>query len=679
VQVNNVYKGVGMKEGLVQILVEGGFAQSESNIKEMVEVPFYLEDAVHTPKFNAIGQKGIIAGKMTSIDKGIKWNKTIENNIVIENTLRIGKKVGKQVPDIEKLSLDDEAAYKVLQDAHTTGVFQLESTGMKRYLKQLKPTVFEDIIAMVALYRPGPMEYIPDFIAGKHGTREVKYLHPKLEPILKNTYGVAVYQEQLMQIARDLAGFTLGEADVLRKAVGKKIKELVDGQRVKFVEGCEKTGVGRAIGEKVFAFIEPFAGYGFNRSHAACYALIGYQTAYLKAHFPAEFMAALLTSDQGDTDRIAIEVREAREIGIDVLPPDINESFDTFAVIKGDNDKEHIRFGLNAVKNVGVQAAEEIVAERKRHGKYTSLEDFMERVQTKDLNKRTIEALAKVGAFDGLSERKTVLDNLDAILTHGKELRALKETHSQSLFNDMPLPEMRIPLRETAHSTKQERLAWEKELLGLYVTDHPMTEYTDYLKKTAVEIGQLEKIADGKHVTIGGVITSARKSLSKSGQPLYFVTLEDMSGRVDVLVFGKTAERVAGLLNEDTIILVDLKIARKDGLLRLAADDVRPMSMTTIAHFERVSRTHEKYHSDQAPLPSKPSPCIIIHCADTANSRLFDEIGKTLRHLPPGPVGINLRLLGQTIKTSFSIVSDPATMQMLSTLSGVERVEETIA
>lgn len=602
----------------------------------------------------------------------------LKNLTIIENTLRIGKKVGKEVPDIEKLPLDDEAAYKVLQDAHTTGVFQLESTGMKRYLKQLKPTVFEDIIAMVALYRPGPMEYIPDFIAGKHGTREVKYLHPKLEPILKNTYGVAVYQEQLMQIARDLAGFTLGEADVLRKAVGKKIKELVDGQRVKFVEGCEKTGVGRAIGEKVFAFIEPFAGYGFNRSHAACYALIGYQTAYLKAHFPAEFMAALLTSDQGDTDRIAIEVREAREIGIDVLPPDINESFDTFAVIKGDHGKEHIRFGLNAVKNVGTQAAEEIVAERKRHGKYTSLEDFMERVQTKDLNKRSIEALAKVGAFDGLSERKTVLDNLDAILTHGKELRALKETHDQSLFSGMPLPEMRIPLRETTHSTKQERLAWEKELLGLYVTDHPMTEYTDYLKKTAVEIGQLEKIADEKRVTIGGVIISARKSLSKSGQPLYFVTLEDMSGRVDILVFGKTAERVAGLLNEDTIILVDLKIAHKDGLLRLAADDVRPMSMTTLANFERVSKTHEKYQSDQTPPPNQPNPYIIIHCADTADSRLFDEIGKTLRQLPPGPVGINLRLLGQTIKTSFSIVSNPATRQSLAALSGVEKIEETI-
>lgn len=599
----------------------------------------------------------------------------LKNLTIIENTLKIAKKVGKEVPDIEKLPLDDEAAYKVLQDAHTTGVFQLESTGMKRYLKQLKPTVFEDIIAMVALYRPGPMEYIPDFIAGKHGTKQVQYLHPKLEPILKNTYGVAVYQEQLMQIARDLAGFSLGEADVLRKAVGKKIKELVDGQRVKFVEGCEKTGVGRAIGEKVFAFIEPFAGYGFNRSHAACYALIGYQTAYLKAHFPAEFMAALLTSDQGDTDRIAIEVRESREIGIDVLPPDINESFDTFAVIKSDDGKEHIRFGLNAIKNVGTVAAEEIVKERKKGGKFTSLENFMERVQAKDLNKRTIEALAKVGAFDSISERKIVLENLDAILTHGKELRTLRETHGQSLFGDMPLPEMKIPLKESIRSTKEERLRWEKELLGLYVTDHPMTEFADYLKKAATEIGHLEKESDGKRVSIGGVITSARKSLSKTGQPLYFVTLEDMTGRVDLLVFGKTAERVAGLMVEDEIVMADLKITRKDGLLRLAADDVRRMNREVVDDFARVTKTHEKYNHGKIEEPKPAKEFLTVHCEDSADSKLFDAIGKTLRHLPPGSVGVSLRLLDQTIMTSFSIEKTPETLQALEALPGVTKVE----
>lgn len=386
----------------------------------------------------------------------------LKNLTIIQNTLRIVRALGKlplllerlglnsetaTVADImSRLPLDDDATYKLLQDAHTTGVFQLESTGMKRYLKQLKPSVFKDIIAMVALYRPGPMEYIPDFIGGKHGTKQVKYLHPKLEPILKNTYGVAVYQEQLMQIARDLAGFSLGEADVLRKAVGKKIKELVAEQREKFVDGCIKTGVGKTIGEKIFTFIEPFAGYGFNRSHAACYALIGYQTAYLKAHYPAEFMAALLTSDQHDTDRVAIEVREAREIGLEVLPPSINESFEDFAVIVGDDKKERIRFGLSAIKNVGSICAEEIVKARKKDGRFATIESFVERVQTKDLNKRSLEALIKVGALEDFDERNRLVVSIDDILRHAKNLKTLADTHQNSLFGEMAMPESKIQL-----------------------------------------------------------------------------------------------------------------------------------------------------------------------------------------------------------------------------------------
>jgi DNA polymerase-3 subunit alpha len=298
----------------------------------------------------------------------------------------------------------------------------------------------------------------------------------------------------------------------------------------------------------------------------------------------------------------------------------------------------------------------------------------MARVQTKDLNKRTIEALAKVGAFDSLSERKTVLDNLDAILSHGRELRTLKETHGQSLFGDMPLPEMKIPLKVTAPSTKKERLAWEKELLGLYVTDHPITEFATYLKKIATEIGHLEKEPDDKRVTIGGVITSARKSLSKSGQPLYFITLEDMTGRIDILIFGKTAERVAGLLNEDEIVMIDLKIARKDGLLRLAADDVRRMSQETVSDFERVARTHAKYQFGETKAPKTPKASIVIHCADTADAKLFDEIGKILRQLPPGPVGVTLRLLGQTIATSFSIEKSDAIIETLAAIPGVTAV-----
>jgi DNA polymerase III subunit alpha len=306
----------------------------------------------------------------------------LKNLTIIQNTLRIIKKIHNLTLEIDAIPLDDAKTYELLQKGKTTGVFQLESSGMKRYLKLLKPTVFEDIIAMVALYRPGPMEWIPDFIDGKHGRKVIEYVHPILEPILQETYGVAVYQEQVMRIARDLAGFTMGEADVLRKAMGKKILELIQEQKIKFIQRCVENGVTEEIATKVFTFIEPFAGYGFNRSHAACYGLIGYQTAYLKAHYPAEFMAALMTSDQDNSDRIAIEATECRDMGIEVLPPNINKSFEEFAVVLEEGDskdtdtsrkKVTIRFGLNAIKNVGKPVCAEIVSERKRNGAYTSL------------------------------------------------------------------------------------------------------------------------------------------------------------------------------------------------------------------------------------------------------------------------------------------------------------------
>lgn len=625
------------------------------------------EDAVVTQyaastKANAVEKIGLL--KMDFLG--------LRNLTVIENTLKIARKLGKEVPDIEKLPLDDAAAYEVLQKAHTTGVFQLESTGMKRYLKQLKPSVFEDIIAMVALYRPGPMEYIPDFIAGKHGEKKVEYLHPKLEPILKNTYGVAVYQEQLMQIARDLAGFTLGEADVLRKAVGKKIKELVAEQREKFIEGCVKTGVGKSVGEKVFAFIEPFAGYGFNRSHAACYALIGYQTAYLKAHFPAEFMAALLTGDQADIDRVAIEVREAREIGLEVLPPDVNESFQDFAVIVGDDGKERIRFGLSAIKNVGDVAAEEIVAERKRNGKYTSLENFMERVQTKDLNKRTMEALAKVGALSSLGETKAILESLDAILHYGKDSRALKESHGDSLFGALPLPETKIKLKSVSPATERERLSWEKELLGLYVSGHPVKEYDVYFHQITTPIHELEKEPSGKSVTIGGIITSVRKSLSKTGQTLYFIGIEDTSGRVELLVFGKTAERVGGLLIEDEIVEIDLKINHKDGALRISADDVRRVGEHTVAQHERIAITRAKYTPSQVKTVAQKKA--LISFANGTDPSAVSELSKVLRSLTPGDTQISVRILGSTIRTSFIITLDDSIKERLQSVPGVESI-----
>ncbi len=625
----------------------------------------------------------------------------LKNLTIIQNTLRIIKALGKMealteklgllpadttegtdsisVADImSRLPLDDEATYRLLQEAHTTGVFQLESSGMKRYLKQLKPSVFEDIIAMVALYRPGPMDYIPDFIGGKHGTKKVEYLHPKLEPILRNTYGVAVYQEQLMQIARDLAGFSLGEADVLRKAVGKKIVELVAEQREKFIEGCIKTGVGKKIGEQVFAFIEPFAGYGFNRSHAACYALIGYQTAYLKAHYPAEFMAALLTSDQHDIDRIAIEVREAREIGLEVLAPSVNESFEDFTVVVGEDKKERVRFGMNAIKNVGSVCTEEIVKARKNGGKFTSLENFIERVQTKDLNKRSLESLSKVGALEDFGERNQLFGSIDDIIRHGKNLKTIADTHANSLFGDMSMPISQIQLASVAPATKTMRLDWEKDLLGLYVSDHPTSEYQPYFNKTATPLGQLEKQEDNAHVRMGGVITTVRKILTKTGSTMFFVGLEDMTGRIEMLVFGKTAEHTAGSWIEGEIVMVDGRISHKDGALKCIAEGVEKISPETLTHFARTEATRNKLSRpvEEISAPSQEHENKIVITVDASNpASTIAALSQLLKTLPKGASKVSVRMPSATIETTFSIDPSPEQLEHIKEIPGVQSVQ----
>ncbi|MDP1709769.1 MAG: DNA polymerase III subunit alpha, partial [Candidatus Komeilibacteria bacterium] len=412
----------------------------------------------------------------------------LSNLTIIEQTLEIIEKIHGQKVNIENIPLDDEKSFKIFQAGRTTGVFQLESAGMKRYLRQLLPTDLEDIIAMVALYRPGPMEYIPDYIAGKHGRKKLQYLHPKLQPILEKTYGVAVYQEQLLQIARSLAGFSYGEADILRKAVGKKIKELLAEQEKKIIEGMVKNDIDRAVAVKIWEFILPFASYGFNRSHAACYAMIAYRTAYLKANYPAEFMAALLTSDQGNAERIAIEADECRQMGIDVMPPDVNESFSTFTVVAESlaSGRPRIRFGLLAIKGLGENIVKVLIKERKENGIFKDLEDLLSRVKTKDLNKRSLDSMIKSGCLDSLGERNRLLVNLPRILNFVQET-GKAEANQDGLFDNLPQINMaRLTLEPAEELAKKQKLVWEKELLGLYVSDHPISEFGDRLKSRVV-------------------------------------------------------------------------------------------------------------------------------------------------------------------------------------------------
>ncbi len=514
----------------------------------------------------------------------------LKNLTIIESALRIIKNTRGLEIDIDQIPLEDAATFELFQRAETTGVFQFESSGMKRYLRDLKPSVFEDIIAMVALYRPGPMEWIPDYISGKHKVKQVVYLHPKLEPILDKTYGVAIYQEQVMQIARDLAGFTMGQADVLRKAMGKKIPALLAEQKEKFVEGCVKNGIHLELAQKVFSFIEPFAGYGFNRSHAACYAMVGYQTAYLKAHWPVEFMAALLTSDQHDTDRIAIEIDECKNMGMKIMGPDINESFASFTVVTHGTAKneivaagekaETIRFGLNAVKNVGEHIVEVIIAERKENGPFKTLLDVLERITDKDLNKKSLESLIKCGALDNYGERGQLLFNLEKILSVNKEASKRKDSRQSSLFGDLPATDaLRLTLEPGKPIDKTDQLTWEKELLGLYISEHPFSIFRNYFGEYTTSLKMLNSRANDEMITVAGVVTTIKKIMTKSGETMMFVKVEDVSGSGEVLVFPSVLKANPDLWKDGAMLGIYGRLSDKDGEKKVLVSVAVPLKI----------------------------------------------------------------------------------------------------
>ena len=528
----------------------------------------------------------------------------LKNLTIIETAIDIISKIHGKTINPNDVPLNDKKTFKLFQLGQTTGVFQLESSGMKRYLKQLKPTEIQDIIAMVSLYRPGPMEFIPDYIAGKHGLKRISYLVPELEPILKETYGIAVYQEQVMQMARTLANFTYAEADVLRKAVGKKIKDLLDEQKIKMIDGMVKNKIDRRTAGMVWQFIEPFARYGFNRAHATGYAMIAYQTAYFKAHYPVEFMASLMTADQGDTERIAFLVEEASSMGIEVLPPDINESFSTFTVVAESlrTDQPRIRFGLRGVKNVGANVIKEIITERKENGAFKNLEDFLERVHAKDLNKKSLESLIKSGAMDCFDERNKMLLNMETVLAFVKSMNN-SNTNQKSLFESasVMLPHQLI-LHEVEEATKREKLSWEKELLGLYVTEHPFEEFRGELEPFLRTVAQIKASRERFKIAIGGVIVSVKRVVTKNGDSMSFVKLEDETGSVEVIVFPKIFEKTREILIEGTIVIVIGKVSDKDGETKLLADEVAPLNDDTkVAVLKDLGRKNMR-GSNKAPI-----------------------------------------------------------------------------
>ncbi|MDQ2909407.1 MAG: DNA polymerase III subunit alpha, partial [Actinomycetota bacterium] len=495
----------------------------------------------------------------------------LRNLDVIDKTLELVGGI-----DITKLPLDDPATYAMLQRGDATGVFQFESSGMREALRQVKPTEFEDLIALVALYRPGPMGYIPGYARRKAGQEAVTFIDPRLEAITGVTHGICIYQEQYLEIAKQLAGFSPAEADDLRKAIGKKIHELMASLQDKFLEGCAANDVTPGVANQLWKDMEASQDYSFNKAHAACYALIAYRTAWLKAHHPKEYMAALISSVMNTKDRVPFYVNACREMGVEVLPPDANSSECDFAVVEG-----KIRFGLNAVKNVGDSAARAIVHARGEGGEFTSLWDFTERVDPQVVNKRALESLVKCGALDSSGgTRRGMLEALEHALSHGQRAQNDRLSGQSSLFGEAEAKPENPPIG-TEEYEKNELLRQEKESLGLYVSEHPLEAIREQLRrKTDATLAELERRRDGEIVTVAGIVSALKQLTTKKGEPMVFMRLDDVLGSAEVVVFNSVYAAARELLVADAVLVVKARIDHKEGETKLIALEVASFEAT---------------------------------------------------------------------------------------------------
>ncbi|MFC1941013.1 DNA polymerase III subunit alpha [Chloroflexota bacterium] len=526
--------------------------------------------------------------------------------------------------DLHRIPMNDTKTFDLLSSGETTGVFQLEGVGMRRYIKELKPTTFSDIAAMVALYRPGPMEHIPTFIKAKQGLEPIRYPDPTLASILEETYGVIVYQEQVLFIVQALAGYSLGEADIFRKAMGKKISEVMKKERRGFVAGAKKRGFSAEIADEVFALIEPFAGYAFNKAHAVSYALIAYQTAYLKANYPAEYITAFLITNAGQSEKVASAVAECRRLDITVLPPDINRSQANFSIEKDDNNVPAICFGLTAVKNVGFGAVESIIEERNKGGAFKSIEDLCRRCDLGGINKRVMESLIKVGTFDPLGDRGTLLHNVNSILSLAQREQRLRETGQSTMFDlwgettPVPLPNLDL---EPAGVSDREKGTWEKELMGVSFSEQPFTPVGGEAGVETSFCGQVDAELAGQSVVVAGRVTSVRYLFTRDHRSFASAILEDVSGQIEVMVWPRIYESTKELWQEGNILLVEGKVRLRDDKVQLNCDSVR--------HYQpEVSQGEEVI----APEPIEVSPVVEETPSDTTppkHHRLVIRITQT--------------------------------------------------
>ncbi len=480
---------------------------------------------------------------------------------VIDHTLKALKKRGIEI-NIDDIPLDDPATYEIFANGETTAIFQFESSGMREYLKKLKPKTIPDLVAMNALYRPGPMDMIDDFIARKHGRQKIEYLHPRLERILKETYGIIVYQEQVMKIAQEIAGFSLAKADLLRRAMGKKKVKLMAEMRLEFLKGARENNIDEKVAGQIFDLMDKFANYGFNKSHAVCYSIVAYQTAYLKAHYPAEFMAATMTSEMGSTDRIVFFMDECRRMGIEVLPPDINESLAKFAVVDG-----KIRFGLGAIKNVGLSAIEAIVRERESGGRFSTLFEFCERVDLRSVNKKVLESLVQAGAMDSLEgNRNQLFHALETATAYAASRAAEKARNQTSLFDtDDEVDAMMPTLPDLPDWDGKDKLAREKELLGFYISGHPLDEFRAELKAfSSHAISQLDQLRNDQDVSICAMVSHVKIHYDRKNRPMAFITIENFTGSMEGLVFADTYAEYRDLLQVEKVVVLQGKLSMRE-------------------------------------------------------------------------------------------------------------------
>jgi DNA polymerase-3 subunit alpha len=496
----------------------------------------------------------------------------LANLTILDTAMKILERTRGIMVDLKAIPLDDPKTFELLSAGETVGIFQLEGAGMTRYLKDLQPTSIQDIMAMVALFRPGPMANIPSYIRRKHGQEPITVLHPVLEPVLRETYGVMVYQEDVMAVAQAAAAFSSSEADVLRYAIGKKIRDKLQQQRAKFIAGCVTQGLPASVAEQIFELFEPFARYGFNRAHAACYGLIAYYTAYLKANYPVEYMTAVLSSAAGTPDKVAAAVAETQHMSISVLPPDVNQSLENFAVV-GDA----IRFGLSAVKNVGLGSVEAIIQARDEGGPFSSLLDLLQRVDPRAVNKRALVSLIKAGALDSIGGRAQMLSLLDSSLDAALRLQQERASGQTGLF-EIGGPAEAPESIQVEEFSKEELLQMEKEMLGLYISDHPLRHvHAALTARVNVALHQLLEMSDKATVVVGGIITGVKRTTTKSGSAMAFLTLEDLTGSCEVIIFPKTYEQVHFLLKRDSVIIVRGKVDIMEQQAKILADRIIPL------------------------------------------------------------------------------------------------------